>query len=82
LAVIILGILEDDFGLYNIVSWVAGASPFIAIIWGINQIGGLGELGSDLFKILSFGAYASMAFGVGLILSALNVIEMPAVFDN
>ncbi len=81
-AVIILGTIDKNFGLYRIVSIFAGVSPIVAIIWGTSQIGYFDELGLDLFDVFSFGAYASIAVGVGLILSALNIIKMPIILQN
>ena len=76
--VIISGLNDKNADIHKIASLLAGASPFIAIIWGANQL----DIGSDIFEVFSFGAYASMGIGAGLILSAIGIIKMPSSSIN
>jgi len=61
------GTNTNDFG--KTYSIIAGALPFIGLLYGLFQIG------KDLFEVLAIGAYLSLMIGLILILSGLGVFN-------
>ena len=57
----------NSFG--KISSIIAGALPFVGLLYGLSQIG------KDLFEVLAIGAYLSLIIGLILILSGIGVFD-------
>lgn len=57
----------NNFG--KIGSIIAGALPFVFLLYGLSQIG------KDLLEVLAIGAYLSLIIGLVLILSGLGVFD-------
>lgn len=50
----------------SLICLIAGALPYVALAWGASR------LKSDVFRVLTIGAYVSLLFGAGLLLVGLR----------
>ena len=50
----------------RVVCLIAGALPYVALAWGASR------LKSDVFRVLTIGAYLSLGFGAGLLIVGLS----------